>query len=82
MELTWHLNYASSSVKMDSMNKYLSVSETAKALGLCGSRIRQLIADGRLPAARAGRRTWLVERQAVERFLARWPVRAYRRKKI
>ncbi|MGC8634746.1 MAG: helix-turn-helix domain-containing protein [Candidatus Limnocylindrales bacterium] len=46
----------------------ISVEEVAQILGITGRRVRVLIADGRLPASRVGRRTYAVDRVEAQRF--------------
>jgi excisionase family DNA binding protein len=46
----------------------LSYDETAEALGLSRSTVKQLVSSGRLPAVRVGRRV-LIPAAEIERFL-------------
>jgi len=48
--------------------KLLSTSEAAERLGVSSSRVRRLVADGRLPAVRVGK-TWVI-REGDLRFVA------------
>mgnify|MGYP006277221779 CR=1 FL=1 len=45
----------------------ISTTEAAQIQGVVGSRIRQLILSGELPAQRVGR-TWVLKRSDVESF--------------
>jgi excisionase family DNA binding protein len=46
----------------------MTVTEVAQVIGRTPQRVRQLVADGTLPARRAGRRTLLVDADAVASY--------------
>jgi len=47
---------------------YLSVAETAEALGVTGARVRQLLIGKRLAGQKVGQRAWIVPAGEVERY--------------
>lgn len=48
------------------MSELLSVADAARELGVIPQRVRQLIAEGILPAAKVGD-TWVIRPAAIER---------------
>lgn len=65
----------------------LTVAQAAERLGLTAWRVRQFVADGRLPATRYGQRQYLITEEALEAFAAvprpagrRWPAKKNREK--
>jgi excisionase family DNA binding protein len=54
---------------------YMTTSEAAAALGVTDARIRQLIADKKLPAEKFGWGIWLISKDAVEAYKGNKPRR-------
>ncbi len=54
---------------------YMTTTEAAAELGVTRARIRQFIAEGRLPGARKAGRDWLIPRDALEPVRERKPGR-------
>jgi excisionase family DNA binding protein len=52
-------------------DRWLSVAEVARELGLGESTVRSMAATGRLPAYRPGRRAYLVDRAELREFIAK-----------
>ncbi len=52
--------------------KVMAVAEAADELGVSDRRVRQMLADGRLPGVRAGR-SWVLEEQAVREYAKNRP---------
>ncbi len=58
-----------------SPHEVLTVPEAAKELKVSGRRIRQFIADGRLPARKAGDRCHLILRSDLDKVVRRKYIR-------
>ena len=52
-------------------DRWLSVAEAARELGLGESTVRSMAATGRLPAYRPGRRAYLVDKSELREFIAK-----------
>lgn len=53
----------------------ITTQEAAERLKITDARVRRLILDGRLPAKKFGKRSWMIEEQDLELLKGRKPGR-------